>query len=82
MGASGGQLPSNLAALGFDTKYPIHIASSPGRLDVIGGIADYSGSRVIQMPLESFPLIIFRSDFRRPPIFVSRAPVVTLIPAT
>ena len=53
MGASGGQLPSNLAALGFDTKYPIHIASSPGRLDVIGGIADYSGSRVIQMPIES-----------------------------
>lgn len=30
----------------------IHIARSPGRLDVMGGIADYTGSRVCQMPLQ------------------------------
>jgi len=47
------QFPSNLATHGFDVKYPIHFASSPGRMDVLGGIADYSGSRVIQMPIES-----------------------------
>lgn len=28
------------------------IASSPGRLDVMGGIADYSGALVLQMPLK------------------------------
>ena len=26
-------------------------ASAPGRLDVMGGIADYSGSLVLQMPI-------------------------------
>ena len=27
------------------------VARAPGRLDVMGGIADYSGSRVLQLPL-------------------------------
>lgn len=27
------------------------VARAPGRLDVMGGIADYSGSLVLQMPL-------------------------------
>jgi L-arabinokinase len=30
---------------------PIHVARAPGRLDVMGGIADYSGSLVLQWPL-------------------------------
>ena len=29
----------------------ILVARAPGRLDVMGGIADYSGSRVLQLPL-------------------------------
>lgn len=29
----------------------VHIARAPGRLDVMGGIADYSGSLVCEMPL-------------------------------
>ncbi|KVH95558.1 Galactokinase galactose-binding domain-containing protein [Cynara cardunculus var. scolymus] len=29
----------------------IYVARAPGRLDVIGGIADYSGSLVLQMPI-------------------------------
>lgn len=29
----------------------IHVARAPGRLDVMGGIADYSGSLVLQYPL-------------------------------
>ena len=30
---------------------PVTIARAPGRLDVMGGIADYSGSLVLEMPL-------------------------------
>jgi L-arabinokinase len=30
---------------------PIAVARAPGRLDVMGGIADYSGSLVLEMPL-------------------------------
>ena len=29
----------------------MYVARAPGRLDVIGGIADYSGARVLQLPL-------------------------------
>lgn len=35
----------------FDPAHPITIARAPGRLDVMGGIADYSGSLVLQWPL-------------------------------
>lgn len=34
----------------FDRKGEIFIARAPGRLDVMGGIADYSGSLVLQLP--------------------------------
>lgn len=34
-----------------DNPTPVFFASAPGRLDVMGGIADYSGSLVLQMPL-------------------------------
>jgi L-arabinokinase len=30
---------------------PVHVARAPGRLDVMGGIADYSGSLVAEMPI-------------------------------
>jgi len=32
-------------------KLPLYIARAPGRLDVMGGIADYSGARVLELPL-------------------------------
>jgi galactokinase len=35
----------------FDTTRSILIARAPGRLDLMGGIADYSGSLVLQWPL-------------------------------
>ena len=35
----------------FARDGPIFIARAPGRLDVMGGIADYSGARVLQLPL-------------------------------
>lgn len=35
----------------FDWNEEILITRSPGRLDVMGGIADYSGSQVLQLPI-------------------------------
>ncbi|PYP79978.1 MAG: GHMP kinase [Gemmatimonadetes bacterium] len=35
----------------FATEGPLFVARAPGRLDVMGGIADYSGSLVLQLPL-------------------------------
>src|SRR6187401_2837626 len=35
----------------FEAGVPIAVARAPGRLDVMGGIADYSGSLVLQRPI-------------------------------
>jgi galactokinase len=35
----------------FGPGRPLFTATAPGRLDVMGGIADYSGSRVLEMPI-------------------------------
>jgi len=35
----------------FDPRQDIYVSRAPGRLDVMGGIADYSGSLVLQMPI-------------------------------
>lgn len=35
----------------FDKKADIFVTRAPGRLDVMGGIADYSGSLVLEMPI-------------------------------
>jgi galactokinase len=35
----------------FDRHAPIAVARAPGRLDLMGGIADYSGALVLQLPL-------------------------------
>src|SRR6266508_6166779 len=35
----------------FAPERPVSIARAPGRLDVMGGIADYSGARVLELPL-------------------------------
>lgn len=45
-----------LAALaeGLEPSGPHIVDRAPGRLDVMGGIADYSGSVVLQMPLDRF----------------------------
>ncbi|KAK9741662.1 hypothetical protein RND81_03G120500 [Saponaria officinalis] len=36
----------------FNWEEEIYVARAPGRLDVMGGIADYSGSLVLQMPIK------------------------------
>ncbi len=43
----------------FDPQSEITIARAPGRLDVMGGIADYSGSLVLELPIAG-------SNFGRP----------------
>src|SRR5262245_61612002 len=35
----------------FDGALPVVVSRAPGRLDVMGGIADYSGSLVLQRPI-------------------------------
>jgi L-arabinokinase len=36
----------------FDPEKEVIVTRAPGRLDVMGGIADYSGSSVLQLPLK------------------------------
>src|SRR5947209_19867193 len=41
----------------FDGDREIIVARAPGRLDVMGGIADYSGSLVLQLPIREAALV-------------------------
>lgn len=46
------QIRERMAAAGiFNWEEELIVARAPGRLDVVGGIADYSGSLVLQMPI-------------------------------
>jgi galactokinase len=54
----------------FSSDKPIRITRAPGRLDVMGGIADYSGSLVCELPLErSTAVAIQERDDRQLQIF-------------
>src|SRR5919202_7048234 len=50
----------------FSPELPLYIARAPGRLDVMGGIADYSGALVLELPLAraTFAVAQRRSDPR------------------
>jgi L-arabinokinase len=41
----------------FDPRRPLVLARAPGRLDLMGGIADYSGSLVLELPLAVATLV-------------------------
>jgi galactokinase len=41
----------------FAADEPLTLARAPGRLDLMGGIADYSGSLVLQMPIAEATLV-------------------------
>jgi len=41
----------------FDRENDIFVARAPGRLDVMGGIADYSGSLVLQLPIQQAAVV-------------------------
>src|SRR5579884_4322606 len=44
-------LLARVAEAGFDPRRPTRLSRAPGRLDVMGGIADYTGSMVLEFPL-------------------------------
>jgi len=56
----------------FEARRPVLLARAPGRLDVMGGIADYSGSLVLELPLgvatwaavqaQDAPVLVIESD--------------------
>src|SRR5262249_32607314 len=46
----------------FARERPISVARAPGRLDVMGGIADYSGSLVLELPLALVTLAAVQLD--------------------
>ena len=70
----------------FEPGAPIAIARAPGRLDVMGGIADYSGSLVLERPIAEGTCAAVQPvdgavleviSIGRPPLSV---PIATLIP--
>src|SRR5438045_1799136 len=42
----------------FDFSRPTRISRAPGRLDVMGGIADYTGSLVCELPLDRAAAVV------------------------
>jgi L-arabinokinase len=46
----------------FDTSEDITVTRAPGRLDVMGGIADYSGSLVLQLPIREAAHVALQRD--------------------
>ena len=58
----------------FDRAKPVFIARAPGRLDVMGGIADYSGALVLELPLATATFVAAqRSDDRMVTVRTLRA---------
>jgi galactokinase len=49
----------------FDGESEIIVTRAPGRLDVMGGIADYSGSLVLQLPIREAALVALQPDAER-----------------
>src|SRR5687768_632821 len=44
----------------FDFGRPLRLSRAPGRLDVMGGIADYTGSLVCEMPLDRAAAVVLQ----------------------
>src|ERR1700741_1136493 len=49
----------------FESQPEITIARAPGRLDVMGGIADYSGSLGLELPIAEATLVAVQKDQSR-----------------
>ena len=46
----------------FDPRAEVFVARAPGRLDVMGGIADYSGALVLELPTAEATLVALQRD--------------------
>ena len=49
----------------FDPAGELYVARAPGRLDVMGGIADYSGSLVLELPIQEATFVALQRDPER-----------------
>jgi len=49
----------------FEPQQELIIARAPGRLDVMGGIADYSGSLVLELPIAEATFVALQKDQTR-----------------
>ena len=49
----------------FDPPAELVVARAPGRLDVMGGIADYSGSLVLELPIREATFVALQRDPER-----------------
>ena len=49
----------------FDNGTDLWVARAPGRLDVMGGIADYSGSLVLELPIAEAAFVALQRDTSR-----------------
>ncbi len=65
------QHPHPAARSLFNPAAQVIVARAPGRLDVMGGIADYSGSLVLQLPLREATLVAAQRDPARKITIVS-----------
>ena len=66
----------------FDATGPIVGARAPGRLDVLGGVADYSGSIVLEMPLAQATCVAWQwRDDRELRIISTEAQTAGFLPA-
>jgi len=57
----------------FNTKADLIVSRAPGRLDVMGGIADYSGSHVLEFPIAEATFVALQPNTER------RLNIVTLL---
>ncbi|MFN2416844.1 MAG: galactokinase, partial [Pyrinomonadaceae bacterium] len=64
LNALGGHPAAELRTL-FDPRAEVFVARAPGRLDVMGGIADYSGSLVLELPIAEATLVALQRDEER-----------------
>ena len=46
----------------FDLDAELFVTRAPGRLDVMGGIADYSGSLVLELPIQEATFVALQRD--------------------
>src|SRR6266540_2590222 len=49
----------------FDYESDLFITRAPGRLDLMGGIADYSGSLVLELPIAEAAFVALQRDDSR-----------------
>lgn len=60
-----GDNPAPQARTLFESDREMIVARAPGRLDVMGGIADYSGSLVLELPIAEATFVALQKDEER-----------------